>query len=185
MLKNIGFVFVLFVVLASLPATAQKQRYGELPTPPVPPACGFMEAKFAVKPAKNSQATPLEAGKALVYFIEEDANTEWGTHTSRVGIDGKWTGATYGNSYFSFSVDSGLHHLCATTQIGIATDDVLTALTHFTAEAGNVYYFEVKNISMRNASNIFTNDVTLVPLDIDEGKYLTSWFPLVESHQKN
>lgn len=185
MLKNIGFVFVLLVALVSLPASAQKRRFGELPSPPIPPACGDMGVKFAVKPAKNSQTAPLETGKALVYFIEEDANTEWVTHTSRIGIDSKWTGATYGNSYFSFSVDPGLHHLCATTQIGTATDDVLTALAHFTAEAGNVYYFAVKNVSMRNVSNLYTNDVTLVPLDVDEGKYLTSWFPLVESHQKN
>jgi hypothetical protein len=93
-------------------------------------------------------------------------------------------GATYGSSYFSFSVDPGVHHLCATTQTGMATNDVLTALAHFTAEAGNVYYFAVKNISMRDGSMIYSNDATLFPIDIDEGKYLTSWFPLVESRQK-
>jgi hypothetical protein len=66
----------------------------------------------------------------------------------------------------------------------MATNDVLTALAHFTAEAGNVYYFAVKNISMRDGSMIYSNDATLFPIDIDEGKYLTSWFPLVESRQK-
>jgi hypothetical protein len=186
MLKNIGLAFAVYVVLSSLPAMAQKRRFGELPTPPVPAACGDMRAKFEVKPSKNAQTAQLETGKALVYFVEEDTNTQWVTHTgrSRIGIDGKWMGATYGSSYFSFPVDPGVHHLCATTQIGIATNDVVTALAHFTAEAGSVYDFEVKNISMRDTSIIYSDDATLLPIDIDEGKYLTSWFPLVESHQK-
>jgi len=183
-LKKIGFVFVLMVVWVSFPALAQKRRFGELPTPPVPPACGDMGAKFEVKPSKGSQSARLEAGRALVYFIEQDNNNQFVTHTSRIGVDRTWMGATYGSSYFSFSVDPGVHHLCATTQTGMATNDVLTALAHFTAEAGSVYYFEVKNNSMIDASMIYSNDVTLFPIDIDEGKYLTSWFPLVDSHRK-
>lgn len=184
MLKKIVVVFVFSAVLVSLPASAQKRRFGEpLPTP-FPPACGDMAARFEVKPSKDPQTAEPEAGKALVYFIEEDLNTEFVTHTSRAGIDGKWMGATYGTSYFYFTVDPGLHHLCATTQIGGDTEDVLMAAVHFTAEAGGVYYFEMKNVSMTNGSGSYTNDATLFPLDSDEGKYLASELSLVTSRRK-
>ena len=33
------------------------------------------------------------------------------------GIDGAWTGASHGNSYFSVSVDPGVRHVCVATQI--------------------------------------------------------------------
>ncbi len=181
--KTVG-VFVFCAVLISLPAWAQKRRFGELPPTPVPPACGDMAARFEVKPSKDPQTAEPEAGKALVYFIEEDLNTEFVTHTSRAGIDGKWMGATYGTSYFYFTVDPGLHHLCATTQIGGDTEDVLAAAVHFTAEAGGVYYFEMKSVSMVNGNGNYTNDASLFPLDSDEGKFLTSSLQLVTSRQK-
>ena len=182
--KKVFCVFAFSAILLSLPANAQKRRFGELPPPPIPTACGAMQAKFEVRPSKNLQLPAPEAGKALVYFLEEDTNTQFITHTSRIAVDGKWMGATYGSSYFSFKVDPGVHHLCATTQTGIATGDVLTALAHFTAEAGGVYYFDMKNISLRVSSIIYSNDATLLPVDTDQGKYLTSWFKLVESRQK-
>lgn len=185
MLKKAVGVFVFCAVLVSLPLAAQKRRFVELPPPPpLPPACADMAAKFEVKPSKTPHTAGPEAGKALVYFIEEDLNTEFVTHTSRAGIDGEWMGATYGSSYFYFTVDPGVHHLCATTQIGEETEDVLTAVAHFTAEAGGVYYFEMKNISMINGSKSYTNDATLFPLDSDEGKYLISHLSLMTSHQK-
>jgi hypothetical protein len=184
MQKKIVGVFVFSMVLVSLPALAQKRRFGELPPPPIPPTCGDMGAKFAVKSSKGPQMAEPETGKALVYFIEEDNNAQFVTHTSRIGIDGKWMGATYGSSYFSFSVDPGVHHLCATTQAGLAANDVRTALAHFTAEAGGVYYFDMKNISIRDSSTISWDDATLLPVDSDEGKYLTSWLTLVESREK-
>jgi hypothetical protein len=133
MLKKRISVLILFAALMSLPGLAQKPSLGDLPPSPVPPACGDLNAKFEVKTAKNPPAAEPEAGKALVYFIEEDINTELTTHTSRVGIDGKWMGATYGSSYIFFSVNPGVRHVCATTQTGMDTDDVLTSLAHFTA----------------------------------------------------
>jgi hypothetical protein len=163
-----------------LPAQAQKKPAAAIGLS----GCGDPAAKFEVKPSKGPNTAQPDAGKALVFFIEEDVNTQFFTHTTRAGIDGKWMGATHGSSYFYFPVDPGVHHLCATTQIGGTTEDVLTAVAHFKAEAGGVYYFEMKNISMKDASLIYSNDATLFPLDSDEGKYLTSRFPLVASHQK-
>jgi hypothetical protein len=181
MRTKIVSLFFFCTVLVALPAWAQNLSSGE---PPSPPACGDLTAKFEVRPSKGPQTAEPKPGTALVYFIEEDLNTQLTTHTSRVGIDGKWMGATHGSSYFSFSVDPGVHHLCATTQTGMATDDVLTALAHFTAEPGGVYNFEMKNVSMKDASTIYTNDATLFPVDSDEGKYLTSSLTLVDSRQK-
>jgi hypothetical protein len=179
------FVFetlVIILTLAPLPSLAQSGTAQMADTGLS--SCGTSGDKFVVKESRAQQPTEPEPGKALVYFIEEDLNTQIVTHTTRAGIDGKWMGAAYGTSWFSFTVDPGLHHICATTQIGSDTDDVLTSLAHFAAEAGGVYYFEMKNISMINGAKEYTNDATLSALDSDEGKYLTHSLPLVVSRPK-
>jgi len=56
-----------------------------------------------------------EETKAIVYVFQEEKNDpnvwNFGHATIRIGVDGTWTGATYGDSYFFFSVDPGDHHL--------------------------------------------------------------------------
>ena len=59
--------------------------------------------------------------------------------------------------------------------------DSLTAVAHFTAEAGRIYYFEIKNVSWPQSGE---HDATLFPLDSDEGEYLTSTLQMVSSRQK-
>jgi hypothetical protein len=87
----------------------------------VPPWCGAKQAKFDVKTDKGQHpAVHPSEGKALVYFVEDD--TEFGSFpkpTTRAGLDGKWVGATHGNSYIYFSVDPGERHLCASWQAAV------------------------------------------------------------------
>ncbi|MGD0890637.1 MAG: DUF2846 domain-containing protein [Terracidiphilus sp.] len=176
MLKWIA-VPVFAFALASLPVVAQATApaSGEFF------GCGPENIKFDVKFLKSSSAAPLEPGKARVYFLEEDINLRFITHTSRIDVDGKPMGATHGDSYFYFSVDPGVHHLCATTQFGVSSDEASTGLLHFTAEAGGVYYFEMKNLSWPEGD---AHDVSFLPLDSDQGEYLVVRLAEVTSRQK-
>jgi hypothetical protein len=170
-------ILALSSVLVSLPAIAQNSAGAASGLS----GCGPIDLKFDVKPSKERPPVQPEPGKALVYFVEQDLNLAIVTHTSRADIDGSSMGATYGNSYFYFSVEPGVHHLCASTQFGGSSRDSLTAVAHFTAEAGRIYYFEIKNVSWPQSGE---HDATLFPLDSDEGEYLTSTLQMVSSRQK-
>jgi len=55
-----------------------------------------------------------------VYAIEEyqsnpDSQT-LGHVTTRVGLDGKWVGATHEGSYISFPVEAGTRRMCSDVQ---------------------------------------------------------------------
>ncbi len=136
--------------------------------------CGDDNAKFAVKSEKGQHKLQTEPGKALVYFIQDDSDfSKLPRPTTRMGIDGKWVGATHSNSYSYFSVDPGIHHICAAWQ-PTNLDHGIAAL-HFTAEAGAVYFFGVKNR---------VTGISFAPLDSDEGKFLVSRYALSTSHPK-
>jgi uncharacterized protein DUF2846 len=140
------------------------------------PGCGPTEAKFAVKTDKGQHPiTQPNDGKAMVYFVEDDSHFEsLPKPTTRIGVDGSWVGANHGNSYFYFSVDPGPHHLCASWQSTVVLGaGRKAAAAHFTAEAGGVYYFRVKNSWLREHG---VADIELVPLDGDEGQLLASKF---------
>ncbi len=160
------------------------------------PGCGDDAIKFSVKTDKAQHPSQPQAGKALVYFIEDDSNfNSIPKPTTRAGLDGKWMGATHGNSYLSFSVGPGVHHLCASWQfagshpltgllLGVGTGQgSKSAALHFTAEAGNTYYFAVKNINFHTESSTKI-DLTLTPLDSDEGQLLVNKFAHSTSVQK-
>jgi hypothetical protein len=142
----------------------------------LPASCGAADAKFEVK-TDSSQHPGMQPadGKALLYFLEDD--TGFGSTpkpTTREGVDGAWVGATHGNSFYSLSVDPGEHHLCASWQTAvIVRQGHQTAVAHFTAEAGGVYYFRVKNTW---ELSLGTAGISLMPLDSDEGKLLASKF---------
>jgi len=78
----------------------------------------------------------------MVYFVEDDTEFESTPKpTTRIGVDGTWVGASHGNSYFSFAVAAGVHHLCASWQsLAVIGAQDTSAAPHFTAEAGQVYY---------------------------------------------
>jgi len=149
----------------------------------LPPVCGVAGAKFDVKTdSARHPVTQPEAGKALVYFLEDDS--EFGSTpkpTTMASLDGQWVGATHGDSYFYFSVDPGEHHLCASWKTRVLLgQDLQTAAAHFVAAPGGVYYFQVKNKggSSRKAGT------SLEPLDSDEFLLLASTFSFSTSHEK-
>jgi hypothetical protein len=171
----LGLMMVLLPVLAQNSADAAIGLSG----------CGPInvrfEVKIDVKASSGNHPVQPEPGKALVFFVEEDINLNLVTHTTRGDVDGQPMGANYGSSYFYFSVDPGVHHLCATTQFGTSAEDSETAVAHFTAEAGGIYYFEMKNLSWIQSAE---HDASLFPLDSDEGKLLTGTLPLALSRRK-
>lgn len=168
------------VLLCALSAVAQtKDPVGT----PAAPGCGDPSAKFEVKTAKGQHAAKPDATNAILYFIEDD--TDFGSFprpTTRVGLDGEWAGATHGNSYLSLSVPPGVHHLCASWQTRVILyKDVQSAAAHFTAEAGGIYYFRVKNNFWREQGSV---DISLLPLDSDEGQLMLSKFAYATSQPK-
>lgn len=170
---------LIFLLLAS-PAIAQDKPTDTT----VAPGCGAEDSKYDVKTdqAQHPMMQP-DAGKALVVFIEDDL--DFGSTpkpTTRAGLDGGWVGATHGNSYFYFSVDPGEHHLCASWQKAVIVGQGhQAAAAHFTAEAGKVYYFRVRN-SWHREHGVAVIDFT--PLDSDEGLLLAGKFALSTSHPK-
>lgn len=149
------------------------------------PGCGAMDAKFEVKADKTQHpTTPVDVGKAVVYFVEDDTHFQSTPKpTTRIGLDGSWIGANHGNSYFYFTVEPGEHHLCASWQstVGFGTRNK-SAAAHFTAEAGGVYYFSVKNSWLRESQIM---GIDLAPLDSDEGQLLASKFSYSTFHPKD
>jgi hypothetical protein len=135
-------------------------------------ACGPSNVTFNVE-LDNSRHTPAQPapGKALVYVIH-DAGTSslFAYPTTKLGVDGKWVGANHGDSFLSFSVEPGEHHLCTTLQSSIVEDRV--EMAHFTAEAGKVYYFRTRLIWSERLDLL-----EMQPVDSDQGKFLIESYP--------
>jgi hypothetical protein len=170
--------FAVFFLVAS--ALAQTNS-----APNMAPGCGDPQVKFNVKTDKSQHpdAQP-PSGKALVYFVEDDDTFEsFPKPTTRVGVDGVWVGANHGDSYLSFAVDPGEHHLCASWQSLVALGARETsAAAHFTAEAGQRYFFRVKNVYLRDHA---PGHMEFAPIDSDEGQLLASRYVLSMLRPKN
>ena len=84
---------------------------------------------------------------------------------------------------FLFHGGAGRTSPCASWQstVGIGSRNK-SAAAHFTAEAGGVYYFSVKNSWLRDSMIM---GIELVPLDSDEGQLLASKFSYSTSHLKD
>jgi hypothetical protein len=121
------------------------------------------------------QASPaLVAGKALVYFDENDAGyVSLAPPATRVGVDGKWIGAMQEVSWFYAYVDPGPHTLCANWQTSWPPAWTKTTQTAgFEAQAGAVYYFEVRYEKISGQVHM-----TLQPLDGERGaKTIAKYF---------
>ena len=134
----------LLLLCASLLAAVQASAKTILPD-----ACGDDKINFEVSTKKHQPppASPAE-GKAQIIFIQSGLSfIQSGRGVARYGIDGSWVGANDGDSYFAVTVDPGVHHLCMSFQLGLATsqtkqESVRTA--SITAEQGKVYYFEAE-----------------------------------------
>jgi hypothetical protein len=172
--QTIFGLLVLSSALIAFPASAQQNSAPAN-------ACDDPAARFDVKPSTAANPSQPEAGKALVFFIEKDLTST--TPSTLVGVDGRWIGATHGNTYFVFSIDPGIHHVCALSKFGGLTgyDE---ALMHFTAKAGGVYYLEARNTLISVGSSDDIVDVSLSQIDADEGKFLTADTILLVTSQR-
>jgi len=137
-------------------------------------ACGPRDVKFEVKADATQHPTPMPGnGKALIYVVQEDPIT------SRLGVDGKWVGASKGQTYFFVPIDPGEHHLCAIGQIGAVTRVSLHGLK---AEAGMTYYFVPHIVGA--PVYIIESKFDLSLEDPDQGKALVARAKFATSHPK-
>lgn len=175
------YVLVALSALSALPILGQSSA--SAPAQIGLSGCGDTRAQFQVKRVDGVNPVQPDPGKALVFFIEKDVDdATFSVPNTRVGSDGNWVGATHGDSYFYVMMSPGDHHLCSAVAFdGCRGCRTGAAVAHFTAEAGGVYYFETKNIAQRNST---ATDVSLFPLDSDEGRYLVARLPLVAARQK-
>jgi hypothetical protein len=136
--------FVLLLLVCAAPVIAQ-DRSTDLRAAA---GCGPTATEFSVKVDKNQHVvTQPQPGKALVYVIAEenpDDSYNIGDITTRVGLDGTWVGANYGESYLSFPLVPGEHHVCVDWQSSLASRQQLSGAAELTAEAGKTYYFRTR-----------------------------------------
>lgn len=160
-------LFSPLIACLALTLTAHSQQ---LPPNPYVTACGTAQANFSVHKAKDTQV-PLQPppGKALVYIIETMERTPFISSNVNIGMDGAWLGATSSNSHMSFTVDPGLHHLCADYQgHAIDLEQLSNPLLHqLNAQAGHTYYLHYNLFLTRSGSIPY---FTLA--DPDEGQFL-------------
>lgn len=144
----------------------------------LPDACGPDKVKFNVSNLKRppSPSGPA-AGMAQVVIVEvpemDPKCTGPSCHvTVRIGLDGAWVGASHDKSYFVFSVAPGEHHLCGNWQSALGGLDKLVGMASFSAEAGKVYYYQVKPV-MRPMGEHIDDEyrLDLTALGEDEGKF--------------
>lgn len=146
-------------------------------------ACGPNGTKFAVHKG-NPQSSPSEPSKSkarIVVFSEAISMATGCKFATRVGIDGKWVGATCVGSYIGTDIDPGEHHLC--TNLPSKKVVNYTALYSFTAEPGRVYYFRAQIIDTIYLVNS-TFAMHLEPINENEGLFLLSIRAASESKVK-
>jgi len=161
--------FLLLGLLLATPVLAQDQA-ADLRTEA---GCGPANTKFDVKVDKKLHAvTQPEAGKALVYVIEEyqsDPRFQTIGHvTARVGLDGKWVGATHEGSYISFPVEAGSRRMCSDVQSMLVGK--LSGAAELNAEPGKIYYYRVVVVDEREKQP----RLQVEPMDEAEGLLMVS-----------
>jgi hypothetical protein len=140
--------------------------------------CGSNEIQFDVKTDKTQHPqAPPDATRAVIYIFSERISFD---QTYRIGMDGKWMGATRDESYFFFTAEPGEHRLCWDVQKGQGTLTDQGAATTFTAEAGKVYCFK-STVFERNE---ITQKRKFERIDGAEGMFLVSSWPLSTSRPK-
>lgn len=145
-------------------------------------ACGAPNVNFETDTSSAQAPVQPEAGKALVYVVEDYPKIEpsIGAPTIRVGMDGNWLGATHGSSYLFFMVDPGEHHLCVKWQSHLGRLSKLESFVHVNAEAGKTYYFRTRAVDQHPVTLFLDLDA----VDPDEGQYLVATSPLISSREK-
>jgi hypothetical protein len=181
----------ILVILILFAASAFAQDQGAITA--AESACGPTDANFHIK--TDTRSRPVlqpEAGKALVFVIEDQKFQGIKAVTIRIGLDGAWLGATRGNSYMSFMVEPGEHHLCADWVSQFLEGGRLVSLAALTAESGRVYYFRVRNTdgpaSFVGGSGLEGEHEASLDLELvnsDEGKLLVVSSSLSKSQAQN
>jgi len=161
--------FVTAIFAASLLAQAQSSA------PVQQSACGPSNIQFNVDlDKKQHTAASPDPQQSRVYFIQDLGTVNpfgvGAAQITKVGIDGEWVGANQNNSWFSVSISPGVHHVCATAQSRLFAHVV--ELAHFKAEAGQEYYFRVRNFMWD------TRRLEFGSLDKDQALYLIASYPL-------
>lgn len=155
------------------------------------PGCGPANVKFDVSTSKRYSLPAMQPGKALVYLFQDDL--KYGARprpTTRFAIDRTWVGATHANSFVYAFVAPGDHDVCANWQsdvtgLGYIGPKRSTAAAHFTAEAGQSYYFRARDIAYTNGKAIVSEpELVFAPLDSDEAQVIIHSFSLSSSHPK-
>lgn len=162
------------------------------------PGCGPANIKFDVSTGKKQIPAPApQAGKAFVYFLQDDLDFQGGIRpTTRFGIDGKWVGATHANSYFYVAVDPGEHDVCANWQSvhfpGSLVPKRSTAAIHLTTEDGKTYYLRARDSTKTDHTGgehdteyVTHAQVVLASVEADEAQVLINSFSFSSFHQKN
>jgi hypothetical protein len=163
---------LLMVLILGAPAFAQDPDL----VPHAQPACGKWNVHFQVKTDNTHPKPQVDPSKALIYVVEvSDA-------TVRVGLDGKWAGATRGRLYLWLAVDPGEHHLCVDALSDVVELGRPVSLYGFTAEAGKTYYFRAR--ATLSFSSRWHPDLDLDLVNDDEGKLLVANASLSISHPK-
>jgi hypothetical protein len=166
------FAAFLFSTLLFSTALAQEQA----PLAAAEAACGSKDVQFEPQAASSQPLAQPDAGKSLIYVVEvfDKVVGQISRPTLRIGVDGKWVGADKGNSYISFSVEPGEHHLCANWQSHWKRFSNEEAFNGFTADPGKTYYFRarINEIGAPGAASNFSLD--LESLNEDQGKYLVA-----------
>ncbi len=150
-------------------------------------ACGDPFAKFTVQPgALNPPTVSIGKNEARVYVIQDTVIPSKpgqklaGAATIKVGIQGRWVGATSGRSYIVVPVQAGENHFCGrveVSKIGWWTAGCFpvgnTALLRLQVVAGKTYYVRAKAYQIDvGVDDDFICAINLDTVNPDEGKLL-------------
>jgi hypothetical protein len=144
----------------------------------LPESCGSDDIKFQVTVITqllpdwaSPPIPPPTAGKAQIVFIETLNPTGWRATvpTTRFGVDGAWVGANKGYTHFAIDVTPGEHNVCVNWQSESSDEANRVSMDTFTAEAGKIYYYEIKIVWGGELDRFFN----LSQLSGIEGRYRT------------
>lgn len=133
-------------------------------------ACGTEDANFKTKQdGQSAGLTTPPTGKALVYVIEQMPQVGFYTTHVNFGVDGQWVAQLSSQTFTSFAVDPGVHHLCVVYQGQAASSEIGPTILHrLNVEAGKTYYLLYRGLISKDSEEVgFFDEV-----DEDEGRYV-------------
>ena len=169
----------LILLALALPQAKAQQTAQDFPAAIA--ACGPAKLDFDVKSDKYVAPPPqVPAGKVLVYLFENVPRLPLHGVKVRVGVDGKWVGATEGETYLSFLVDPGVHHLCVWAKAtGWYPMEDGIALHGINAKPGKPYYFRTRIAPSQDSATTL-----LDAIDDDQAQLLLQTSAHATSHPK-